>query len=156
VLPAEANLPAATCPTGFPCDESAIWKNGFSFPNLRNGTYRAWSLLRLVSTGAPSTAAAALAKASNKFVVTTIPDYVPFAAVTGLTTKELGLKVLRSHYQQKDGNGTNLGKVGGNLPEAGGDMGGAIIPTTIGVTTEKQTQLIQNSTATSLGPVVRP
>ena len=157
VLPAEANLPA-TCPTGFPCDEAKIWKNGFSFPNLRNGTYRAWSLLRLVSTGTPSTNAAALAKASNSFVVTGIPDYVPAAAVTGTTTKELGLKLLRSHYQQKDGNGGNLGAGAANSPEKGGDMGGAIIPTAIGVTTSKQTQLIQssNSDSSSLGPQLRP
>jgi hypothetical protein len=159
VLPAEANLPAGACPTGFPCDEANIWKNGFSFPNLRNGTYRAWSLLRLVSTGTPSTNAIALVKASNKFVVTSIPDYVPAAAVTGLSHPELGLKLLRSHYQQKDGNGGNLGAgPAANSPEKGGDMGGAIIPTTIGVTTSKQTQLIQssNSDSSSLGPQIRP
>jgi len=159
VLPAEANLPAGACPTGFPCDEANIWKNGFSFPNLRNGTYRAWSLLRLVSTGTPSTNAIALVKASNKFVVTSIPDYVPAAAVAGLTTKELGLKLLRSHYQQKDGNGGNLGAgPAANSPEKGGDMGGVIIPTAIGVTTSKQTQLIQstNSDSSSLGPQIRP
>jgi len=161
VLPAEANLPATCLPVAsqFPCDEALIWKNGFSFPNLRNGTYRAWSLLRLVSTGTPSTNAAALAKASNKFVVQGIPDYVPALAVAGLTTKELGLKLLRSHYQQKDGNGTNLGAgPAGNVPEKGGDMGGAIIPTLIGVTTQKQTQLIQssNSDSSSLGPALRP
>jgi hypothetical protein len=111
-----------------------------------------------VSTGTPSTNAIALVKASNKFVVTGIPDYVPAAAVTTTTTKELGLKLLRSHYQQKDGNGTNLGAVPVNNPEKGGDMGGAIIPTVIGVTTSKQTQLIQssNSDSSSLGPQIRP
>lgn len=153
VLPNASTLPAS-CAGAFPCSETAIWKNGFSFPNLRNGTYRAWSLLRLVSTGTPSVNAAALAKASNKFVVTTVPDYVPAAIVTGTT--DVGLKLLRSHYQQKDGAGTLLGKAGANVPEAGGDMGGAVIPTFIGVTTEKQTQLIQSSTPTSLGPVIRP
>ncbi len=35
-------------------------------------------------------------------------------------------------------------------------MGGMIIPDTIGVTTEQQTQLVQNQTSTSLGPVARP
>jgi hypothetical protein len=161
VLPAEANLPATCLPVAsqFPCDESLIWKNGFSFPNLRNGTYRSWSLLRLVATGVPSTNAAALATASNKFVVTSIPDYVPAAAVTGLTTKELGLKLLRSHYQQKDGNGGNIGAGPAvNNPEKGGDMGGAIIPTLIGVTTASKTQLVQssNSDSSSLGPQIRP
>ena len=60
VLPAQANLPAV-CTTGFPCSENVIWGNGFSFPNLRNGTYRSWSLLRLVAIGLPATDAQALA-----------------------------------------------------------------------------------------------
>ena len=160
-LPAAANLPA-TCAGGvgsFPCNEVNIWKNGFSFPNLRNGTYRAWSLLRLVVTaGQPESANASnLVKASNVFVVTSVPDYVPAVAVAG--TPDLGLKLLRSHYQQKAGNGANLGfGPVGNSPEKGGDMGGYILPTTIGVTTYKQIQLIQNATPdnSSLGPVARP
>jgi len=153
-LPAAANLPA-TCSGAFPCSEHAIWKNGFSFPNLRNGTYRAWSLLRLVSNGTGSTNAAALAKASNTFVVNDVPDYVPAVIVAGTT--DLGIKLLRSHYQQKDGAGTLLGGTPVNTPEKGGDMGGYIIPTVIGVTTYQQTQLIQNATSdnANLGPVER-
>jgi hypothetical protein len=140
-----------------------IWGNGFSFPNLRNGTYRSWSLLRLVSTGTPSANAVALAKASNKYVVINTPDYVPAAAVTGAVgtdgkaIAELGLKLVRSHYQQKDGNNVALGKAPTNVPEAGGDMGGMIIPTTIGVTTEKQIKIVQSSNpAGDLGPALRP
>lgn len=158
-LPAAANLPA-TCSGGagsFPCAESAIWKNGFSLPNVRNGTYRTWSLLRLVATGTPSVNAAALAKAAQAGVVNIVPDYVPALAVSGTT--DLGIKLLRSHYQQKDGAGTLLGAGPvANLPEKGGDMGGYIIPTLIGVTTYKQTQLIQNATSdnSNLGPVLRP
>ncbi|MGA7567638.1 MAG: hypothetical protein WBW53_16400 [Terriglobales bacterium] len=154
-LPAAANLPAS-CGAAFPCPESAIWANGFSLPNVRNGTYRTWSLLRLVATGTASTNVAALAKAAQAGVVNLVPDYVPYKAVAG--TKDLGAKLLRSHYQQKDGAGTLLGKAPKNSPEAGGDMGGAIILTTIGVTTEQQTQLIQssNSDSTNLGPVLRP
>src|SRR5580698_232226 len=158
-LPAAANLPAA-CAGGagaFPCSEHTIWKNGFSFPNLRNGTYRAWSLLRLVSNGAATPNVTALVRASNIFVVNDVPDYVPATAVAGTT--DLGLKLLRSHYQQKDGNGTLLGPAPANTPtELGGDMGGSILPTTIGVTTAQQLALIQSSTsnASSLGPVTRP
>jgi hypothetical protein len=162
VLPAQANLPAI-CSTGFPCSENVIWGNGFSFPNLRNGTYRSWSTLRLVSTGTPSANAVALAKASNKYVVINTPDYVPAAAVTGQVgtdgkaIAELGLKLVRSHYQQKDGNSVALGKAPTNVPEAGGDMGGMIIPTTIGVTTEKQVKIVQGSTpGGDLGPALRP
>jgi hypothetical protein len=154
VLPAQANLPAS-CTTGFPCPEASIWGNGFSFPNLRNGTYRSWSLLRLISTGTPSANAVALAKASNKYVVVNTPDYVPATAVTGTT--DLGLKLVRSHYQQKDGNSVLLGKAPTNVPESGGDMGGMIIPTTIGVTTEKQIKIVQNSNpGGDLGPAARP
>ena len=161
-LPAAANLPA-TCAGGagnFPCNEAEIWSNGFSFPNLRNGTYRAWSLLRIVSNGTASTNAVALANASNQFVVSSVPDYVSFKAETQGGTADLGLKLLRSHYEQISGSGTQLGVAGAatNSPEKGGDMGGLIIPTTIGVTTYKKTQLVQNATSgnTNQGPVVRP
>jgi hypothetical protein len=156
IIPAQANLPLAVCNHSFPCPESSIWGNGFSFPNLRNGTYRSWSVLRLVATGTPSTNALALAKASNKYVVINTPDYVPAATVTGTT--DLGLKLLRSHYQQKDGNNTNVGAgPAGNLPEKGGDMGGMIVPTTAGVTTEKQTQIVQGSLIDgALSPSKRP
>jgi hypothetical protein len=164
-LPNAATLPVPVCAAAFPCPESSIWKNGFSFPNVRNGTYRAWSLLRFVAfTGTNSTNAANLAKASAKFVVTSVPDYIPAAAVAG--TGDLGLKLLRSHYVQKDGAGLSVEKVGAatNVPENGGDMGGAIIPTTIGVTTSKVACRIQNATPVSpsidivesLGPAQRP
>ena len=158
-LPAAANLPA-TCAGGlgaFPCNEVNIWKNGFSFPNLRNGTYRSWSLLRFVSAGTSGANVTALITASNKYVVTTVPDYVPAVPVAG--TLDLGLKLLRSHYQQKDGNNVLLGAGPvANAPEKGGDMGGFVIPTLTGVSTYKQTQLIQNATSdnTTLGPVARP
>jgi hypothetical protein len=152
-LPNSTTLPAS-CGSSFPCAESAIWKNGFSMPNVRNGSYRSWSLLRLVATGIASTNAAALAKASAIGVVNIVPDYIPATTVAGTT--DLGIKLLRSHYQQKDGSGVLLGKAPVNSPEAGGDMGGQILPTFIGVTTYKQTKLIQNGTDTSLGPVERP
>ena len=162
-LPKSTHLPA-TCAGGagaFPCNEALIWKNGFSFPNLRNGTYRSWSLLRVIATGTASTNAVALVKASNQFVVSSVPDYVTYTAQTVGGTADLGLKLLRSHYEQRDGAGTQLGAAGvaTNSPEKGGDMGGFIIPTTIGVTTYKaQTQLVQNvnSSTSSLGPVERP
>jgi hypothetical protein len=166
VIPAQANLPAV-CTTGFPCSEDAIWGNGFSFPNLRNGTYRSWSLLRVVATGTANTNAVALVNASNKYVVINTPDYVPFKAVSavgslGKTVADLGLKLVRSHYQQYDGASVKLGTAATvadtcNVPEKGGDMGGLIIPTTIGVTTEKRCSLVQSSTPDGgLNPVVRP
>lgn len=157
VIPGAANLPAS-CAGSFPCNEAVMWSNGFSFPNLRNGTYRAWSLLRFVSGGTNGANAAAMITAAQKYVVSVTPDYVPAVAASSGGTSDLGLKLLRSHYQQKDGNNVHLGATGvaTNSPEKGGDMGGAIIPTLIGVTTYKQVQLIQNQTTTSDGPALRP
>jgi hypothetical protein len=165
-LPAQANLPAV-CSTGFPCSEDAIWGNGFSFPNLRNGTYRSWSLLRLVSTGTANAAVTTLVNASNKYVVINTPDYVSYKAVTALgslgkNVADLGLKLVRSHYQQYDGASVKLGTAATvadtcNVPEKGGDMGGLIIPTTIGVTTEKRCSIVQHGTADgALAPAIRP
>jgi hypothetical protein len=155
-LPGAANLPVA-CAAAFPCSEHSMWANGFSFPNVRNGTYRAWSLLRLVSTGTVTADVTALVNVAQKGVVNIVPDYVPAKLVPGTT--DVGIKLLRSHYQQKDGAGVLLGPAPTNQPlENGGDMGGAILPTTIGVTTESRTRLIQSSNASSsnLGPIVRP
>ena len=44
-IPSAADTPA-TCANKFPCREDQIWKGGLSFPNLRSGQYRAWSVLR--------------------------------------------------------------------------------------------------------------
>jgi hypothetical protein len=86
-----------------------------------------------VSNGTGSTNAAALVKASNIIVVNDVPDDVP-ASLVAVTT-DLGIKLPRSHYQQKDRAGTLFGGTPVNTPEKGGDMGGYIIPTVIGVTT---------------------
>jgi hypothetical protein len=48
-LPGAADLRAGPCPSGFPCQENNIWSGHLSFPNLRSGQYRSWSVLRLVS-----------------------------------------------------------------------------------------------------------
>jgi hypothetical protein len=144
-IPGPSNLPAS-CAATFPCPESAIWypdrSEGSlpgSFPNLRNGTYPAWSLLRLVATtgtSGSSTAATALVNASNIYAVTTVPDYVPFAAVKqGTTTLDEGMQVLRSHFGCPASGyfmcgyltGTTV-KSSANYPETGRDAGGSILP----------------------------
>jgi len=175
-LPSQADLPTAVCANSFPCPENQIWGNGASFPNLRNGTYRAWSLLRLIATGAAGTNASVLSSAAQKQAVLTTPDFVPVAkqAITaaenpfGYAITDNGLVLLRSHYQQYDGAGTNIGAAAVNEPtasEKGGDMGGLIIPTAIGVTgltptskdSENQTQIVQgsNSATGGLSPAAR-
>ena len=76
---------------------------GSSFPNLRNGSYKAWSVYRLITDSTGLTNAQALVSASQAPVDTKIPDYVPFNPVclsslaTG-TADEPGLAVYREHY----------------------------------------------------------
>jgi hypothetical protein len=127
LLPAAANL--TLCSGAFPCPENKIWKNGLSFPNLRNGTYSAWSVLRLVSNGTALTNAKTLVKDSQAFVVDDVPDYVPATKTVGATQTDPGLLLVRSHYQQYDGSGALLGAAPANCgtAEAGGDMGGTIL-----------------------------
>jgi hypothetical protein len=177
----KGELPGSTEIPNLPACENSLWKGGFSLPNVRNGTYRAWSDLRMISTGAAGTNAGKLITNSNKYVVTSVPDYVPAAKVTlaagnactsSITGNpaftDAGLTIARSHYQQEDGAGTLLGVAPVNEPlasEKGGDMGGLIIPLALGagVTTtgqflgEKETQTVQGSdTAGGLGPYSRP
>lgn len=153
-LPAAGNLPA-TCSGAFPCPESKIWADGLSFPNLRNGTYSSWSIVRLVSNGTPLANAKALVAKSQQFVVADVPDYVPFTktTVTGLPV-DPGLALVRSHYQQYDGAGTLLGAVPINSgsTEAGGDMGGQILPCPTASTCSKTTQHVQGNQGLQIRP----
>jgi hypothetical protein len=102
------------------CRASDVWTAGNSYPHLRDGSYRAWSILRVVSdppigqTGGTQAGSDAitLATTARNFVDNTVADFVSFSA----------LNVYRSHFK--------LPKmaVGGpsNNPEIGGDMGGCI------------------------------
>jgi hypothetical protein len=167
---AKGTIPG-TVETTFPTCESNIWANGYSFPNVRNGTYRAWSLLHLIFNSSQSTPVKDLIATSNAFVVTSVPDYIPDAKVTiaangGCGTAaftDLGLLLVRSHYEQFDGNGNALGLAPSypgistsNTTGAGGDMGGMIIPTTLGASTAYKTYLTQSGDAAGgLGPALR-
>lgn len=128
----------------FPCAEGQLWasdpdtttldtvwtttgflnhpmggSNGLSFPNLRNGSYSAWSLLRLIADTTTTngqnayTNATALVAMSNMYAVASVPDYVPYAKVicptnttvngiqSACTAKGIldpGLPVIHSHY----------------------------------------------------------
>ena len=90
-----------------------------SFPNLRNGSYRAWSRYRVVTdkTGANFTNASALVAEAQKTINSIIPDFVPDGPQTD---GDLGLLVFRSHYGTGAKNGINV------LPETGQDVGGCI------------------------------
>lgn len=107
-------LPSCTAP----CPVTA----GTSFPNLRNGTYRSWSVLRLVTdtAGSAFTNASAIVAAAQANINTTVPDFVPFKSTQ---VGEPGLTKYRSHFLQ-NGTAPNNGLSG--QVEAGGDMGGCI------------------------------
>jgi hypothetical protein len=137
-LPGAANLPAS-CGGAFPCPENQIWAGGLSFPNLRNGTYPAWSLIRLVaSTGTGLTSAKALVKIAQQVAVTSVPDFVPFAKTTAGGITDPGLEIVRSHYQQYDGAGGLIGAapVNSGTKEAGGDLGGQVLTPATATTTQ--------------------
>lgn len=161
-IPGIASLPS-TCNGGagsFPCGEDKIWKGGLSFPNLRSGQYRAWSILRLVSDGAGLASAKALIATAEIFNASTVPDFVPVVAVAAKplavppVPPDPGLTLLRSHYQQKDNNGINLGKAPVNdatTGDAGGDVGGCILHAIPGTSatavaeSDSTTKLVQNA-----------
>jgi hypothetical protein len=137
-LPSTATLPPA-CGAQFPCSESQIWSGKLSFPNLRNGSYRAWTVIRIVSDGAALGQARLLAKTSQNVAANITPDYVPFAAVP---PSEPGLKLVRSHYTQAGIAPLNLGN------DKGGDMGGCILHNespAVGDTTTKLAQGAEGS-----------
>jgi hypothetical protein len=76
---------------------------GSSFPNLRNGTYPAWSVYRLITDSTGLTNAQALVEKSDALVDNYIPDYVPITPVcasllTTGTTDEPGLAAYREHF----------------------------------------------------------
>jgi len=152
-LPGAANLPAA-CAGAFPCAENQIWAGGLSFPNLRNGTYPAWSLLRLVSNGTALTASKALTKTAQAFAVTSVPDFVPFAKTVAGGITDPGLLIVRSHYQQYDGAGVLIGAapVNSGASEAGGDIGGQILSCATAPTCSKVIQQVQGDQGLQVRP----
>jgi hypothetical protein len=153
VLPAAANLPAS-CSGAFPCAENKIWQGGLSFPNLRNGTYSAWSILRLVSDGTGLANAKTLVTKSQGFVVTSVPDYVPALKTIAGGITDPGFLQVRSHYQQYDGADTFIGAapVNSGTTEAGGDMGGQILTCPTSTTCPKTTQNVQGNQGLQVRP----
>jgi len=172
--PGNGTVPgAADTPCGsFPCPEGQIWayntgvsadKNkGLSFPNVRNGSYRAWSLFRGISDSCTTltckgfsagqvVAFRTLVAHSNAYVVGAVPDYIPYAEVVynngNYHHTDPGLKLLRSHFQQKDGQGNPIGGAPINIAatgDVGGDMGGCILPSSgVEATSDTTVQLFQ-------------
>ncbi len=122
-------------PNGTVTDANDVW-GGPSFPNLRNGTYKAWSLERYLVPnsllGVDPYGPDVLAQTAQDLVDSTVSDYVPFYTSDGSD----GLDVYRSHFTQSGVAGDNgaatpansldNGNTLGGGEEAGGDVGGAI------------------------------
>jgi len=135
-LPSSATLPAA-CLGTFPCTEKQIWSGNLSFPNLRNGSYRAWSILRVVSNGAALAASNLLVAGSQTYAVNTVPDFVP---VLKVGASDPGLALLRSHYTQQGVAPVNIATAG----DKGGDAGGCILSSSgTAATSDTTTKLAQ-------------
>src|SRR5262249_28100229 len=148
VLPRQANLPG-TCAGGagaFPCHEKNIWKGGLSFPHLRDGTYRQWCVIRIISDGVAFTNAQALVAAAQNSVVTKVPDFVPAAQVVAGTFTDPGLQVYRSHYTQSGVSPVNNQNQGVTPLDRGGEEGGCIVPKG-----SVATSLVQRNTGCLLG-----
>jgi hypothetical protein len=74
---------------------------GLSFPNLRNGTYKAWSIYRVITDSTHEATVKTLVAEAQKLVDTNIPDFVPFTPVCATSASGLndpGLDVYREHF----------------------------------------------------------
>ena len=122
--------------------------NGPSFPNVRNGTYKVWSLYRWVVESAsdycPGSSTchdygpAHMAQFTQNVINTSVTDYVPFSTTAGTPDS---LDVYRTHLIKTtlpattpndgaiSGYGVNptYGTTLGGGSEAGGDVGGYVI-----------------------------
>jgi hypothetical protein len=98
---------------GFPSCSNPPCPGLLAFPNIKNGLYPIWSILRIVTVSPMPSGIQQLYQAALQEAVL-IPDFAPINT----------LEVFRSHYNQSGVNGSN-GIIAG-MPEAGGDMGGAI------------------------------
>jgi hypothetical protein len=111
------------------CSAPCILAGGTSLPNVRNGSYGAWSIIRAVTdaTGINLTNTQALVKAAQNEVNNTTADFVPFVCTdtTGLCTGEPGLHVFHSHFAPSGVAGVpHNGNV--TSTEVGGDVHGAV------------------------------
>ncbi len=88
------------------------------FVNILNGSYPAWSILRIaVNTPAPPGIAALIKGEQNK-AANGIPDFVPYTS----------MQLFRSHYDRPGQVGATSNGNAGEPAESGGDVGGAVFP----------------------------
>lgn len=92
---------------------------GTSFEHLRDGSYKAWSIYRVVTDSTGQSAAQALVNKAEALVDSNIPDFVPFSPQCATTTKigsqsnanDPGLDVYREHFVPTLGSETNIEKI---------------------------------------------
>ena len=103
-------------------------KPNTTFINLRNGNYRSFSFVRLVTDTTGALPAANLVKAAQTDINLYVPDFVPYVPANG----DEGMKVYRSHFTVPNSGISKLpnnGITGGfhdPSSESGGDVGGCI------------------------------
>jgi hypothetical protein len=132
--PGNGELPFcdATGATTPSCLGFGVWGSKANlFPHLKDGTYRVWSLLRALcdtanahclTTSDPLGLQALIAAAQNDIDNGTgVPDFLPFDDITET----------RAHFQSGANFGAPTGPLPSDTPEAGGDVGGCLIPTVV-------------------------
>jgi hypothetical protein len=87
------------------------------FVNILNGSYPAWTILRVATASPVPTGVAKLITASNK-EAQVAPDYVPYKSLT----------MFRSHFDRAGEAHSASNGNAGEPAEAGGDEGGAVFP----------------------------
>jgi hypothetical protein len=123
--PGNGQLP--TCTVGTNCTAKQIWTGGNSFPHLRDGTYRAWSALRILcdtndthcETDAKGVVAVVSKAQDDIHNNVGIPDFLP-ASLDGSFGDANGdgdLAFVRSHYAFKDSAFQNPNKYAKNHGE---------------------------------------
>ena len=157
-LPKAADLPSPCQVSGvgtFPCPEPSIWKGGWSYPNIRNGSYRNWIMIRLIgATGStPLANAQTLVASTQATAVIDVPDFVPaletIVTVGGTTYDDPGLKLRHSHYTQAADVNPVHNRTDANGTESGGDVGGCL---TINASTATSIVYRNNGITCVVGP----
>jgi len=120
---------AGTLPTcALPCPAAP----NATYKNLRNGSYRSWSMLRAVTDaqGSNNTNTKALITAAQNTINLYVPDFVPYVAAGG----DAGMQYYRSHFAQSGVNPNNGLPFSEPSTEAGGDVGGCIYSKSVNIT----------------------
>jgi len=126
---------AGTLPTcALPCPSAP----NTTFRNLRNGSYRSWSMLRAVtdSQGVNDANTKALVTSAQNVINLYVPDFVPYVAAGG----DAGMQFYRSHFTQSGVSPNNGLPFSEPSSEAGGDMGGCIISKSVNVTEQHENE----------------